>query len=202
MSNSWSSISVFVLNSDDYNVKNKEDKEYIVVDCDEVSFMLGITVKWSLNGIELIIFGSFSRLLFLSRLRSWNSLESSDVTCFYTVVFDKLSTCAIDWNCFCLGATCVIHGMIIGEYDTSRSGVSFVHVTDWYPLELSVNDIFVSFLNSISFLLFTAWSMIWSSLKIKLWVYCSRYHQPVIKNYSCSWWCKNKYKYKWYYRHV
>ena len=58
-------------------------------------------------------------------------------------------------------------GMIIHEYATSRFDFSFVHVTNSYSFEISLNDIFLLFLILFSSLLFTTWSIISSSLKIE-----------------------------------
>ena len=59
-------------------------------------------------------------------------------------------------------------GIIIDEYDNRRFNLAFVHVINLYAFEFAVNDIFLSFLISISFFPFTVWSIISSSLEIEL----------------------------------
>ena len=59
-------------------------------------------------------------------------------------------------------------GIIIDEYDTRRFNLACVHVTNLYAFEFAVNDMFLSFLISISVFPFTVWSIISSSLEIEL----------------------------------
>ena len=47
LSNNWSSISVLSFDKEDYNDKNLEDEDSIVVYCDEVSFTLEISIDRS-----------------------------------------------------------------------------------------------------------------------------------------------------------
>ena len=56
---SWSSILVSVLNSDDFNVKNEGDKEYIVVDCEVINFTSVIAINRSFNDIKILLVESF-----------------------------------------------------------------------------------------------------------------------------------------------
>jgi len=58
---------VLSFDKEDYNDKNLEDEDSIVVDYDEVSFTLGIAIDESFNDIELLLFESF-HLLYSSSL--------------------------------------------------------------------------------------------------------------------------------------
>ena len=74
---------------------------------------------------------------------------------FLTIVFDRLNTCVIDWTCVCSGATFMTSGMKLDRYDIVPFGFAFIHVTDLYLFDVSVNDISLSFLISFSFLFFS-----------------------------------------------
>ena len=136
------------------------DEHSIVVDCDGVNFTLWITIYWSFNDIELLLFESRLRLLSLSRSLSWNLLESVGFTFLLTIAFDRLNTYVIDWTCVYSSTTCVTSSIKIDGYYIIRFGFVFIHVTDLYSFDFSANDISLSFLISFSFLLFTTWSMI------------------------------------------
>ena len=166
LSNVWCSVTVLAFHLEDSKDINKGDEYSIDDDFTGRGWTLGVAMDVSFDDIEFSLCDSCA-LLFLSsstRLLQW--LYAVHVTCFVTCVCDSFCAVSFDGTCVWFGTVGVDNGIILDEFDMSCEDCWFLHVTNVYSCELSLN--IVSLLFSILFLLFLFMSRL--MLSLLLWI--------------------------------